>query len=435
MFIARTYYVICAMIMITFTPCTNALAATETSLSDLLASIKDTTSKELLISSRCNVDNDLNLPASVNIRMVRGGVINISAGKHLRINGSFEAGLYQVFDGQGQILFGSGSVNAVSPEWWGAKADYDNGNGTDLTPYLYSAAASFGGRGGCIKLAVGKYRMHDTYMLLKTNQAVSIIGSGNTVTQLWYTGSNTAFYNSDNNTIGFTHFKDFAICKYGFTLNKKDIQKGVAFNLQYCKRGCYLSDIKILGFHTGIITKHSYYTRYNGIVFEYNNYPFIIQAESNNLSIINCVFENSKTHLTFDTIGTSRQISIRDSSFEAADNHYLIIRNSEKVIIDGNYFEVYNSNAGTFDVILLMSGSLGTTISNNYMVVPEDMSYTGNCIKVNDASYVDINSNLQVRKSKSKFISVNRGSSSVFFRSNRADAPLGNIDKGAVVFQ
>jgi len=42
----------------------------------------------------------------------------VEAGYTLTINGSFSAGLYQVFSGDGAVLFTSGAVCEVYPEWW-----------------------------------------------------------------------------------------------------------------------------------------------------------------------------------------------------------------------------------------------------------------------------------------------------------------------------
>lgn len=57
------------------------------------------------------------------LEIKQGGVITIPTGATLTINGPFQAGLYQVFDGDGSVVFGAGSVAEVYPEWWGA-VDY-----------------------------------------------------------------------------------------------------------------------------------------------------------------------------------------------------------------------------------------------------------------------------------------------------------------------
>jgi hypothetical protein len=57
------------------------------------------------------------------IYMGGGQSFNVSAGATLTFAGSFNAGLYQVFTGAGEIKFAVGSVHRVCPEWWGAVND------------------------------------------------------------------------------------------------------------------------------------------------------------------------------------------------------------------------------------------------------------------------------------------------------------------------
>jgi len=52
-----------------------------------------------------------------------GQTFNVSAGVTLTFSGAFDAGLYQVFTGDGEVKFAIGSVSRVCPEWWGAVAD------------------------------------------------------------------------------------------------------------------------------------------------------------------------------------------------------------------------------------------------------------------------------------------------------------------------
>jgi len=65
------------------------------------------------------------IPSNVGLKIEKGAVLEIATGVTLTINGPFEAGLYQVFDcvGTGEVVFGSGSVNEVYPEWWGINGD------------------------------------------------------------------------------------------------------------------------------------------------------------------------------------------------------------------------------------------------------------------------------------------------------------------------
>jgi len=72
----------------------------------------------------------------------KGVILTVLPGKTLTINGSFKAGLYQVFGGTGIISFGTGSVSRAYPQWWGGIADHFNGAGTDNSSAINAALAS-----------------------------------------------------------------------------------------------------------------------------------------------------------------------------------------------------------------------------------------------------------------------------------------------------
>ena len=66
------------------------------------------------------VSTSLVIPANISLKVYNSGSITISAGQTLTINGPFDAGLYQVFSGSGNIvIFGSGSITEYQPVWFG----------------------------------------------------------------------------------------------------------------------------------------------------------------------------------------------------------------------------------------------------------------------------------------------------------------------------
>ena len=67
-----------------------------------------------------------------------GQTFNVSGGATLTFAGAFDAGLYQVFAGAGEVKFAIGSVSRVCPEWWGAVND----GITDCAPAINSAIRS-----------------------------------------------------------------------------------------------------------------------------------------------------------------------------------------------------------------------------------------------------------------------------------------------------
>jgi hypothetical protein len=67
-----------------------------------------------------------------------GQTFNVSVGATLTFSGAFDAGLYQIFTGGGEVKFDVGSVSRVCPEWWGAV----NNGVADCAPAINSAIRS-----------------------------------------------------------------------------------------------------------------------------------------------------------------------------------------------------------------------------------------------------------------------------------------------------
>lgn len=65
--------------------------------------------------------DDLTIPATMGLRVLKGATITVSDGATLTINGPLSAGPYQVFTctGTGKVVFGAGSVREAYPEWFG----------------------------------------------------------------------------------------------------------------------------------------------------------------------------------------------------------------------------------------------------------------------------------------------------------------------------
>ena len=86
-----------------------------------------------------NIAADLSFPANITLKPERGALFIVANGKTLTINGSLEAGLYQIFSysGTGKVVY----KGKKYPEWWGAKDD--SGTTDNSTPI--AAALACGG--------------------------------------------------------------------------------------------------------------------------------------------------------------------------------------------------------------------------------------------------------------------------------------------------
>jgi len=117
------------------------------------------TKTTLVIPDQQNVTDDKTVvPANVTLWFLQGGTLSIGGGKTVTINGHVDAGLYQIFEGAGSVVFGAGAVKEVYPEWWGA----DNSGATSSTSAFNATLAS-----GCLKPALqpgASYKIKDVVL-------------------------------------------------------------------------------------------------------------------------------------------------------------------------------------------------------------------------------------------------------------------------------
>lgn len=113
-------------------------------LTTALAAI-GSTATTLIINHSVAVSVDTTIPANVELQILKGCVITVTAGKTLTINGQLRAGLYQIFGATGSVILGKGCVEEAYPEWWGAVADGTTDNQAALTLYAAALMASTSG--------------------------------------------------------------------------------------------------------------------------------------------------------------------------------------------------------------------------------------------------------------------------------------------------
>lgn len=131
----------------------------------------------LVVPNTQPLTGDLITPATLCLKILNGGSIVKTGNYTLKINGPFEAGLYQIFTGfsagktifqsaggvgratgevqltAGDVTFGVGAVKEVYPEWWGV-------NGIDDQPALMKAFSSIAG--GVVQLTNKTYLTKST---------------------------------------------------------------------------------------------------------------------------------------------------------------------------------------------------------------------------------------------------------------------------------
>ena len=136
--------------------------------------------KRLVIGISYSITTDCTL--SAHIKILPAAILTIATGKTLTINGTLDAGLYQIFSctGTGKVVFGRpNGVKELVPQWWGA-----TGNGTtdDIIPLqaMVDCSVASGGESGGIDIYIpgGIYKITDTLKLNKGVNYASFIFRG-----------------------------------------------------------------------------------------------------------------------------------------------------------------------------------------------------------------------------------------------------------------
>lgn len=71
----------------------------------------------------------LEVPPNITLQFLPGGAVGLHPGQTITIHGEIQAGLHQIFSGDGRVLLQGAKkgakITCVLPQWFGAKADFD----------------------------------------------------------------------------------------------------------------------------------------------------------------------------------------------------------------------------------------------------------------------------------------------------------------------
>jgi hypothetical protein len=128
-----------------------------------------------------SVAANLTVPANLTLKFAHGAVLTIPTGNTLTINGTLEAGPYQIFScaGTGKVVLAAGAVKEIHPEWWATNTTPGT---TDMSAAILAAyTAAQDAVNGKITLLATTYAIAD--LVLPENgpggtQGVKIQGAG-----------------------------------------------------------------------------------------------------------------------------------------------------------------------------------------------------------------------------------------------------------------
>lgn len=136
------------------------------------------------------LSSNVTVPAGVTVEFQQGGLLSIDNAVTFTVNGTIEAGLYQIFSGAGDVVLAAGSCEHVLPQWWGAIGD----NSTDNFAAFVLALDALNGGPGKMYIPAGIYKISATIDNFPTSYGslaragIIIEGAGSGETILQYTG-------------------------------------------------------------------------------------------------------------------------------------------------------------------------------------------------------------------------------------------------------
>ncbi len=242
-------------------------------LSEALTSIGSTETPLVIPAGQVSISATTTIPANVQLRLAKGGQFAVANGVTLTINGPFEAGPHQVFTwtGTGKVVFGSGAVEQVRPEWWGAKAD----GATDCDTAFQAAVNAF----PRVRLTEGAYKIDNATVYLNStdSQAQFVLQGAGRATILDIanlTGGSYAFkVNEDAGGAKVATFpRHWRAVFRDMTINAANSSGHPNF-LKVTETGALLENLNLRNFTNGVVTSgYCDISTLRNIVWD-NSYP------------------------------------------------------------------------------------------------------------------------------------------------------------------
>jgi len=145
------------------------------------------------------LSSHVTIPAGVTVEFRQGGLLSIDTSIVFTVNGTIEAGLYQIFSGAGTAVLAAGSCEQVIPQWFGAVGDDSTDNATALNAAMVAAQNV-----GTMFIPAGTYQLSTPintweYASIALHEGgPDIVGAGMEDTVLKYTSATGFAISVDN---------------------------------------------------------------------------------------------------------------------------------------------------------------------------------------------------------------------------------------------
>jgi len=354
--------------------------------------------KLLVIAQNYTLTANTTLTAA--IQVIKGGSFTKASTYTLTINGSFEAGLYQVFSGFATgVTFGDGTIKEAIPHWW------YSGSG-DWSSAIQSALASYRN----VYLPAGTYPYATTIQITDYRY---FYGAGLSNTFLSYSGSGDGITNLNNERRDNIFIHDFELkCT-----NASPAGYGMHFT-KYCS-SLNIERVAIMDFGVGAIyfegglnnsirrnKLHNNDKKKDSPVYGIRfNLSDVLDTPTSTVVEHNHITGVKNTAVTGKAICWESMAVGLDSSniIEIADiAHY--VKGSTDIVIKQPYLEtgtigtfvVWENSSGTgYNVLDIDAIATWTSIPANRRIVPSYYSYYLDATKFNKLGSTQIRGILQ----------------------------------------
>lgn len=291
-------------------------------------------SKVVIVSTYKNVSQNWIIPPDTRLVVTGDGFITIGKGDTLDIRGPFEVGPYQVFGGEGSVIF-SGRA-AVKAEWWGFSSSATAGINTSALEKAISASDT-----GLVLIPSGTFRIATIHI----GVPIALVGSGRS-TVLLNDGKGDAI------DIKGGRFPGLRLAHFGIVGNRGSGCGIYFFNTDAGIGGITFHDLSITGCgKEGIYGSTEVYNTTISDVRVVNNglsgrfSGIKLDGHAHNTLLLRCwANRNSKFGYEIDQTGNKvgNGISVIACNAESNGMGGLLVNGSSGVSITGGYWE-FNS--------------------------------------------------------------------------------------------